>query len=80
MVNSRANGRVRVIKSAEIEYGGDKILCTVRDLSITGAALELSDLGTRIPATFNLQIPEDRLVLPCSVVWRRGFRMGVQFL
>lgn len=27
----------RVIKPAKIEYGGYKIPCTIRDLSITGA-------------------------------------------
>lgn len=79
MVGTRAHPRFRVIKSAEIEYGGDKIPCTVRDLSKSGAALTLEDITARIPRKFNLQITEDQLTLPCSVVWRRGFRLGVQF-
>lgn len=79
MVGTRAHPRFRVIKSAEIEYGGDRIPCTVRDMSISGAALTLEEISARIPTKFNLQIAEDRLTLPCSVVWRRGFRVGVQF-
>lgn len=79
MVGTRANARLRLMKSAEIEYGGDKIPCTVRDLSTSGAALTFEGISVRIPKKFNLQITEDRLTLPCSVVWRRGFRIGVQF-
>ncbi|TMK39788.1 MAG: PilZ domain-containing protein [Alphaproteobacteria bacterium] len=53
MVETRSAPRYRVIKPAHIEHGGDKIACTVRDLSITGAALEVSD-STGIPAKFTL--------------------------
>ena len=38
MVETRIAPRYRVVKPAQIEYGGDEIPCTVRDLSITGAA------------------------------------------
>jgi hypothetical protein len=43
MVETRAAPRYRVTKPAQIEYGGDKIACTLRDLSMTGTALEVSD-------------------------------------
>jgi hypothetical protein len=66
------------MKPAKIEYGGIKTPCTIRDLSVTGAALEVSELG-KIPATFNLIMPEDRLKLACRVVWRRDYRLGVAF-
>jgi hypothetical protein len=66
------------MKPAQIEYGGDRIACTVRDLSITGAALEISD-PTVIPAKFTLVVPEDGLKLPCRVVRRTDFRIGVAF-
>ena len=55
-----------------------KTPCTIRDLSVTGAALEVSEFG-KIPATFNLIMPEDRLKLACRVVWRRDYRLGVAF-
>jgi PilZ domain len=78
MVETRIAPRYRVMKPAQIEYGGDKIPCTVRDLSITGAALEVVD-PTRIPAKFTLVVPEDGLKLPCRVVRRTEFRIGVAF-
>ncbi len=79
MVETRIAPRLRVSKTAQIDHGGDKSPCTVRDLSVTGAAIELSDLSAPIPEAFTLVIPEDKLKLPCRVVWRKGFRMGVAF-
>jgi PilZ domain len=78
MVETRIAPRYRVLKAAKIEYGGATIDCTVRDLSITGAALEVaSQIG--IPAKFTLVVPGDGLHLPCHVVWRKEFRIGVAF-
>lgn len=79
MVETRIATRYRVSKPAQIEYGGDKTPCTVRDLSETGAAIELADPSASVPATFTLLISEDRLKLRCRVVWRRTFRIGVAF-
>lgn len=79
MVGTRGHPRFRVSKSAEIEHGGDKIPCSVRNISISGAALLLEDLAVKAPTHFNLLISEDQLVLPCTSVWRRGFWMGVRF-
>lgn len=78
MVKTRIAPRFRVTKPAKIEYGGDKFPCTIRDLSTTGAALELTD-RIRIPVKFNLIVLEDGLTLPCRLVWRRDFRIGVMF-
>ena len=78
MVETRIAPRYRVLKAAKIEYGGATIDCTVRDLSITGAALEVpNQIG--IPAKFTLVVPGDGLHLPCHVVWRKEFRIGVAF-
>jgi hypothetical protein len=78
MVETRIAPRFRVTKPAKIEYGNNKIACTIRDLSTTGAALELSD-RSNIPNAFTLVMPDDGLRLPCHVVWRREFRMGIAF-
>ena len=81
MVQDRVAHRFRVSKPATIDYGGDKYPCMVRDISGTGAALELSEFAqiVRRAKAFTLLIPEDRLRLPCRVVWQRDFRMGVTF-
>jgi hypothetical protein len=78
MVETRAAPRYRMTKPALIEHGGDKTKCTVRDLSITGASLEISD-STVIPLKFTLIVPEDGLKLICRVVRRSEFRIGVAF-
>jgi hypothetical protein len=44
MVETRAAPRFRLMKAAKIEYGGVKTPCMIRDLSVTGAALEISEL------------------------------------
>src|SRR5712671_681129 len=78
MVETRIAPRHRVLKAATIVFGGRAIDCTVRDLSITGAALEVpNQIG--IPAKFTLVVPGDGLSLPCNVVWRSGYRIGVTF-
>jgi PilZ domain len=79
MVETRIAPRYRLSRPAQIEYGGDKTPCTIRDLSITGAALELSDQNATIPSAFTLIVPEDKLRLLCRVVWRKPFRIGVIF-
>jgi hypothetical protein len=78
MVETRIAPRYRVLKAARIEFGGMTIDCTVRDISITGAALEVpSQFG--IPDKFTLIVSDDGLVLPCHVAWRSGYRIGVGF-
>ena len=79
MVETRIAPRIRVMNPAKIDYGGVKTPCVIRDLSVTGAALEISELSGIIPTNFNLIMPEDGLKLPCHVVWRSGFKIGVAF-
>jgi hypothetical protein len=78
MVETRTAPRYRVAKPALIEHGGDKIKCTVRDLSISGAFLEVID-STIVPIRFTLIVPEDGLKLCCRVVRRKDFQIGIAF-
>jgi hypothetical protein len=74
VVETRVALRIRVMKAAKINYGGDKYPCVVRDISSTGAALEFSDL-IRIPDEFKLIMPDERLKLLWRVVCRRDYRV-----
>jgi PilZ domain len=78
MVETRIATRHRVLKAAIIRFGGVAVDCTIRNLSTTGALLEVSS-SVRIPAEFTLFVPSDGLRLPCVLVWRTEYRMGVHF-
>lgn len=78
MVETRAAPRVRIMKAAKINYGGDKYPCVVQNISSSGAALEFSDF-IRVPNEFTLLMPDEKLQLSCRVVWRRAYRVGVLF-
>ena len=72
----RIASRHRVLKAGSIQFGGGSIDCTVRNISDTGAALDVtSPLG--IPAQFTLVTDGNHL--PCRVVWRKEKRIGVAF-
>jgi hypothetical protein len=77
--NNRAALRHRVLKSGAIEFDGGVIDCVVRNISQTGAALEVaSPLG--IPETFNLVVSADHARYRCRVAWRKDKRIGVAFV
>ena len=79
MRERRKTTRYRVLKGARIEFnraGG--LSCTVRNLSIAGACLEVdSVLG--IPDSFRLMIDGDRALHHCKIAWRSTQRIGVAF-
>lgn len=76
--SNRAAPRHRVLKAGSIEFNGGTIDCVVRNVSDTGAALEVaSPLG--IPPAFNLVIAGNRNVYRCEVKWRTESRIGVAF-
>jgi len=78
VVETRIAPRHRVTKAGTIEFGSSAIDCTVRNLSITGAALEVSNqIG--IPAKFTLVVPGEGLHLACDVVSRSEYRIGLAF-
>jgi hypothetical protein len=71
--------RHRVLKAGTISFGGGAgISCTIRNLSDTGAALEVtSPIG--IPQEFILLVEADHSSRQCRVVWRKEHRIGVAF-
>jgi hypothetical protein len=74
--NHRIAARHRVLKGGRIHFGGGSIDCTIRNISETGAALDVaSQLG--IPPEFVLAIDGEQR--PCRVVWRKEKRIGITF-
>jgi PilZ domain len=70
--------RRRVLKAGSISFGGGAIDCTVRNISDTGAALEVVT-PLFIPDRFKLIVQSDNLNRSCHIVWRRERRIGVTF-
>ena len=70
--------RRRILKAGSIAFGGGAIDCTVRNLSDTGAALEVVT-PLFIPECFTLVVTTEQLKRPCHTVWRRERRIGVAF-
>ena len=78
MSEHRIAPRRRMFKAGTIEFGGGGVDCTVKNLSDTGAALEiLSPLY--IPDRFTLFVPSDQFRRRCHVVWRKERRVGIAF-
>lgn len=78
MSESRITQRQRVLKAGTISFGGGAIDCTVRNISETGAGIEVVT-PLFIPDRFTLIIQSAQLNRLCHIVWRKERRMGVAF-
>ncbi|OCX25975.1 pilus assembly protein PilZ (plasmid) [Bradyrhizobium sp. UASWS1016] len=75
--DNRSALRHKVLKAATISFGGGAISCTVRNLSDSGASLEVaSPIGIPDSVVLELEGGGRR----CRVVWRKEKRIGVQFV
>ena len=74
----RAIPRKPVLMSGAIQFAGSAINCLIRDMTISGAALDVAD-PRDIPERFNLVFKADETHIPCHVVWRQDERIGVAF-
>ena len=70
--------RKTVLMSGAIQFAGCAINCLVRDMTISGAALDVTHPHD-IPERFNLFFKADGTHIPCHVVWRQEERIGVKF-
>jgi hypothetical protein len=74
----RASPRRKMLKVGRTYWAnGYSIECRVRNLSETGAQLEVCGM---VPNTFDLVIGADQFRRSCSVVWRNSDRVGVKFI
>ena len=80
MSDHRGSQRLRTYKGGSIIFGvAAAIDCIIRNMSETGAALEVeSPVG--IPDEFGLLIKPEYIKRNCRVVWRAASRIGVQFV
>ncbi len=78
MEDKRRLRRARVLKAGTISFGGAAISCKVRNLTRSGAMLDVaSPLG--VPKEFTLVISSDEVRHECRIVWIQEKRLGVSF-
>ena len=80
MEEHRRSPRQRVLKSGKIIYGGGSIVidCTIRNLSATGARLQVPT-SVAIPDRFEFAEAAADTRRAATVMWRRGALMGIRF-
>lgn len=79
MIEKRASRRHRVFKGATITFENSGIACTVRNVSDSGAAIDLEN-PVMLPQAFTLSITRDNFVRNCRPVWRNDKRVGLAFV
>jgi hypothetical protein len=80
MSENRRSARLRTYKGGSIILGvAAAIDCIIRNMSETGAALEV-DNPVGVPNEFTLLIKPEFVKRNCQVIWRSAKRIGVQFV
>jgi hypothetical protein len=79
MIEKRAAQRHRVFKGGMITFEDSGIACTVRNISASGAAIDLENPVT-LPQSFTLSIARDNFARNCRAVWRSDRRVGLAFM
>jgi hypothetical protein len=78
MIDKRAARRERVFKAGKVSFGCERVDCMVRNLSVTGAMIEVQN-SDDIPHEIILDILSSGARISCHVVWRHSRRLGVAF-
>jgi PilZ domain-containing protein len=78
VAETRTKRRDRVNEAGLIRFGDLSVCCAIRNISETGAALDIG-FQNRVPDSFTLIIARKKKIYSCTVVWRKGVRVGVSF-
>ncbi len=77
-MNSRNSERHEVLQAGTISFRGSAVDCTIHNISIGGANLEVEH-DLKIPDSFRLLIDPEFGNRHCHVVWRNERRIGIAF-
>jgi hypothetical protein len=76
----RAAQRNRTFKGGSISFDvAPSMDCIIRNLSETGACLELSN-AVVVPDRFTLLIKPEIIKRSCEIAWRSAAKLGVRFV
>ena len=76
--DKRRASRRNVKREARISFAKQNLLCTVRNVSATGASIQVADVSA-IPDSFRLVLEMETATRHCVVVWRKATQVGVKF-
>jgi len=76
--DKRRATRRDVKRAARISFGKQNLLCTVRNVSASGASIQVADVAA-IPDSFRLVMEMETAARRCVVVWRKATQVGVKF-
>jgi hypothetical protein len=80
MIEKRTAPRHKVLKHGTLAFhGGGSIDCTVRNISSSGARLDIAKPVIGLPEAFTLIIETNQFIRRCHPVWRNDGRIGVAF-
>ena len=79
MEERRKHPRTEINEPAYVSSGGSVMSCTVRNISVEGAAIDVSNPAF-VPQRFRLVMAKDSSVRECSIAWIQNKRIGVSFL
>jgi hypothetical protein len=77
-MEKRAAPRRPILMSGAIEFAGSSINCLISNISVSGAAIEVTG-SHDIPERFELVFKADDTRIPCRIVWHHEERIGVAF-
>ncbi|MET3846062.1 PilZ domain-containing protein [Bradyrhizobium sp. OAE829] len=75
---ARSTPRRKVLDSGLMRFGDFCVPCVIRNLSEIGAALDAAPQSF-IPDQFTLIVVRKKKIYSCTVIWRKGARLGVSF-
>ena len=78
MSDLRTTPRTRTLKRGTISFGGGAIDCNVRNLSPSGACLDVESI-IGIPLSFYLTVGDEKMTRACRIMWSQPRRIGVAF-
>jgi hypothetical protein len=76
--DKRRASRRDIKRSARISFAKQNLVCTVRNVSATGASIQVADVAA-IPDNFRLVLEMETAARRCVVVWRKTTQIGVKF-
>ena len=78
MEERRKHPRTEIDEPAYVSSGGSVMSCTVRNISVEGAAIDVENPAF-IPSHFRLVMARDSSVRECRIAWIQKNRIGVTF-